>query len=85
MANLPEPDWLALSESLRRATQAFDAELSAVETELGAAFHDGKIRTRGRCRTFFEHDSLRDLTQYIWDRAGVDWQQDRFAIPDDRR
>ena len=28
---------------------------------------------------------LRDLASYIWDKAGVDWQQSRFAIPDDRR
>ena len=48
---------------------------------LVAAFHDGKIRTRGRCQTYFGHDTLRNLEGYIWDRADVDWQQNRFAIP----
>jgi hypothetical protein len=85
MTKLPEPNWITLSESARRAAQAFGAEQSAVETALVAAFHDGKIRTRGRCRSFFEHGVLRDLASYIWDKAGVDWQQSRFAIPDDRR
>ena len=84
MANLPEPDWLALSESLRRATQAFDAEQSAVETALVAEFHDGKIHTRGRCLTYFGHDTLRDLGKYPWDRADAAWEANEFTTPSDQ-
>ena len=84
MADLPEPDWITLSESAKRAAQAFGAELSAVEPALVAAFHDGKIRTRGRCRSYFGHATLRDLEGYTWDRASVRWQDSEFAIPRDR-
>ncbi len=81
MANLPEPVWITLSESARPAAQAFGAELSAVEPALVAAFHDGKIRTRGRCRSYFNDDWLHDLARSTWDRAGVVWQGNEFAIP----
>ncbi len=81
MTKLPEPDWITLSESAGRAARAFSAEQSAVETALVAAFHDGKIRTRGRCRSYFKHDTLLDLAAHTWDRAGVVWQGNEFAIP----
>ncbi len=84
MANLPEPDWIALSESLRRVTQAFDAEPSAVETGLVAAFHELKIRTRGRCRTYFGHDTPRNLATYDWDRAHAVWEANEFTTPSDQ-
>ena len=83
MANLPEPDWLALPESLRRPTQAFGAEPSAVETALVAAFHDGKISTRGRCRTYFGDDTPRNLATYDWDRAHAVWEANEFTTPSD--
>ena len=82
MAKLPDPDWIALSESAERAAQAFGAELSAVETALVAAFHDGKIRTRGRCRRYFAHERLDDVAKSSWDRVSVDWQANKFAILD---
>ena len=81
MADLPEPDWVALSESASRAMRAFDSESPVVETALVAAFHDGAIRTRGRCRTWFRYDWLYDLAESIWDRADVDWQGNGFTIP----
>ena len=81
MTALPEPDWIALSESASRAMRAFDAEPSVVEAALVAAFHDWKIRTRGRCGTYFGDDRLYDLAKSIWDRADVDWQGNEFAIP----
>ncbi len=84
MANLPEPDWLTLFESAKRAEPAFGAEQSAVEAAPINAIHDGKIRARGRCRSFFGHNTLLDLAGYTWDRAGVIWQVNEFAIPDDR-
>jgi len=84
VANLPEPDWLTLFESAERADRAFGAEQSAVEVVLIHAFHDGKIRARGRCRSFFGHDELRDLARYIWDRATVVWRDNKFTIPDER-
>ena len=84
MAKLPDPDWVKLSESAERAAQAFGAELSAVKTALIDAFHDGKIRTRGRCHSFFGHNVLHDLASYTWDRADVVWQNNEFTIPDDR-
>lgn len=82
MAKLPEPDWISLSECPARVEQAFGVERHKVETALVAAFHDGKIRTRGRCRAYFEHNTLRDLEKYIWDRTGLDWQANKFAILD---
>ena len=84
MANLPEPDWLTLFESAKRTERAFGTELSAVEAALIDAFHDGKIHARGRCRSFFGHNTLLDLARYTWDRADVIWQGNEFAIPDDR-
>ena len=72
MADLPEPDWITLFESVRRAARAFGAELSAVESALVAAFHDRKIRTRGRIRPYFEDNYLHDLLRDTWDRARVD-------------
>ena len=74
MTALPEPDWITLSDSASRAAQAFGAKPPAVETALVAAFHDGKIGTRGRCHTYFRYDWLYDLAESIWDRADVDWQ-----------
>lgn len=84
MTKLPEPDWIALSESLRRASQAFDVELSAVETALVAAFHDGDISTRGRCRTYCGHDVLHRLDMGTWDRARAVWEANEFTIPSDQ-
>ena len=81
MADLPEPDWIALSESVSRAMGAFDAEPSAVEVALVAAFHDWKIRTRGRCSTYFGHDYLRDLDKFLWDGADLALQVNKFTIP----
>jgi hypothetical protein len=81
MIALPEPDWIALSESARRARRAFDAEPPEIEAALIAAFHDGKIRTRGRSSTYFRHDYLVDLAKSIWDQAGVGWEADKFDIP----
>ncbi len=80
MTKLPERDWITLSESARRVAQAIGAELSAVEPELVAAFHDCKIRTRGRCRPCFENDRLQNLPSLFWDRAHVLWQINKFAI-----
>ena len=61
MANLPEPDWLTLFESAKRATRALGGAHTAIETALTAAFLDGKIRTRGRCRSDSGHDTLHPL------------------------
>ncbi len=72
MAKLPKPDWITLSESASRVARAFGAELSAVEAALIDAFHDWKIRTRGRIRPYFEDDYLHDLLRDTWDRARVD-------------
>ncbi len=72
MANLPEPDWITLSESAKWAERASGAEQSKVEEALIKAFHDGRIHTRGRCRPYFEDDYLHDLLRDTWDRARVD-------------
>jgi hypothetical protein len=81
MTALPDPDWITLCESASRAATAFDAESPVVETALVAAFHDGKIRTRGRCSTYFGDDWLHELGKYTWDRVDVDWQGNEFAVP----
>ena len=52
-----------------------------MRTALVAAFHDGKIPTRGRCRSWFGHDRLTDLRKSIWDRANVGWEVNKFAVP----
>ncbi len=72
MEKLPEPDWITLFESVGRAARAFGAELPAAESALVAAFHDRKIRTRGRFRPYFEDDYLHDLLRDTWDMARVD-------------
>ncbi len=84
MKNLPEPDWIALSESAKRAKRAFSAEQSAVKAALIAAFHNGNIRTRGRFRLYFENDQRHDLPRSVWDRAVVHWRLNKFFIPSDQ-
>lgn len=84
MARLPEPDWITLFESVERAARAFGAELPAVESALVAAFHDQKIRTRGRFRPYFENKRLHDLPHSFWDRVHVRWQLNMFIIPSDQ-
>lgn len=84
MAKLPEPDWIPLFESVGRAAPAFDAELPAVELALIVAFHDQKIRTRGRCPPHFENKLLHSLPNYFWDRPRVHWLLNIFLIPSSR-
>ncbi len=80
MAKLPEPDWITLSECPERVEQAFGVERHKVETALVEAFHDGKIRTRGRCRSYFAHERLDDVARSSWDRVSVVWQANKFTI-----
>ncbi len=48
-----------------------------------AAFRDGKIPTRGRCRSYHGHDTPIKLGNHAWNRANVRWQENKFAIPSD--
>ena len=80
MAKLPGPDWITLSECPGRVEQAFGVERHKVETALVEAFHDGKIRTRGRCRSYFAHERLDDVARSSWDRVSVVWQANKFTI-----
>ena len=82
MAKLPEPDWISLSECPGRVEQAFGVERHKVETALVEAFHEEKIRTRGRCRSYFEFadEYLQDLAGYTWDRVNVVWEENKFVI-----
>lgn len=50
---------------------------------LVAAFRDGKIPTRGRCYSWFGHDTKVEFGNYTWDRADVLWQENKYAIPKD--
>ncbi len=81
MAKLPKPDWITLSESASRVARAFGAELSAVKAALINAFHNRKIRTRGRLRPYFGNNRVHDLPYFFWDRAKVHWQINKFVIP----
>ncbi len=81
MTKLPKPDGITLSESANRVARAFGAELSAVEAALIDAFHNRKIRTRGRFRPYFGNNRLHDLPYFFWDRAKVHWQINKFVIP----
>ncbi len=84
MTNLPEPDWLTLLECAKRAEQAFTThEPSKVRAAVVAAFRDGKIPTRGRCRSYHGNDTPIKLGNYAWNRANVRWQENKFAIPSD--
>ncbi len=80
MAKLPEPDWISLSECPGRVEQAFGVERHKAEPALVEAFHEKKIRTRGRCRSYFTDEYLQDLAGHTWDRVRVVWQENKFCI-----
>jgi hypothetical protein len=88
MPEIPEPDWITLIEARRRALAHFnDAPQDAVERALVSAFWEGKIRTRGRCRTWFRHNESATLGKYVWDpvQVRIGWEHNAFARFSDKK
>ena len=84
MNRLPKPDWLSLQATLDWTAEQTAVALEEVATGLAAVFRDGKVFTRGRCRSYFEHDTQMDLNRIDWDQATVDWEGSGFSVPGDR-
>ena len=77
--NIPDPEWLRLGEARAKAVAFFAAtQPAAVEAALVLAFYDGKIRTEGKCRTWYGHDSRVSIDIHVWDpdRVRMGWALD---------
>jgi hypothetical protein len=86
VARLPEPEWFPLADAKKRAASAFPYDdPREVEAALVRAFNEGKIRTKGRCRSWYERDTVVQLGEHVWDpaRVIVDWEANRFEMFDD--
>lgn len=79
---LPEAEWLTLQEALERTMKA--AEVSAVEAmeALSKAIRNDVVKSRGRCRSYFRHDTQSRLRGIEWDQAKISWDESQFAVPD---
>ena len=82
MAELPEPAWLNLSETVSTVQRLTDADPEAVEERLAGAFYDkGLPQTRGRCKSYKGHDMQTEMGREAWERAEIDWQASQFKTP----
>jgi hypothetical protein len=76
LPDIPDSDWLRLSEAQARALAVFATATSdVVEAALVHAFYDGKIRTEGKCQAWYEHDHRVAIEAHVWDpdRVRVGW------------
>jgi hypothetical protein len=65
---VPDSDWLSLSQARTRALAFFaDSDPAGVERAIVEANYDGKIETRGRCEKRFGHPQRVLLQSFIWD------------------
>jgi hypothetical protein len=96
--DLPEPAWLDLSDARARAIRIFSnhapeagttwrgkgarRRAKEIEAALIRAFYDDKIETRGRCVSWYGHDTSVSLENHVWDpdRVIVDWRRNSFRL-----
>ncbi len=71
--DLPPPDWLTLPEVLE-FLDSYSIEADGGVKALERAFHDKRIRTRGRSKEWHGHDTKKDLLAVAWDQPQADWQ-----------
>ena len=68
MPQLPDPEWISLSEARDRALAVFaGSDPGAVERAILEAIYDATINTRGRCQKWFRHGERVRLRASIWD------------------
>jgi hypothetical protein len=81
--DLPEPDWIDLSDALETAMRAYpDHDRKKVSDALVRAIYEKKIKTRGRSKAWFCHNSEAPVQYSVWDPSSltVQWEANRIRI-----
>jgi hypothetical protein len=86
--DLPQPRWLFLQEALGLTWSLLgdgpvldEAKTQDLFEAIARAAHDGDIRSRGRCKEYFDHEEIVCLPGAVWDRAEISRRRSAIRTP----